>query len=106
MEVKQTMAKRTTFHVTKRQDDDGWRVIKENAARASSVKDTKAEAVADARARAKAEPLGNTGSNSISTLVSLESDCGVGEQVNSTYPRLLSGFLVPQQHQQDKKKVL
>jgi hypothetical protein len=52
------MAKRTTFHVTKRKDDDGWRVIRENASRASSVTDTKAEAVADARARAKAEPLG------------------------------------------------
>jgi uncharacterized protein YdaT len=45
------MAKRTVLHVT--HDDGQWKVKKENAQRASSVHDTKEEAVNQAREQAK-----------------------------------------------------
>lgn len=52
------MGKRSVYHVTKRKDDDGWRVVKENASRASSVHETKADALADAKSLAKSADLG------------------------------------------------
>ena len=51
------MARRKTYHVTPR-PDGGWNVKEENASRASSSHDTKAEAIARAKELAKKQALG------------------------------------------------
>jgi len=51
------MAKRTTYHVTKRPDGQ-WQTKAEGASRASAVANIKAEAVERARELANAQPLG------------------------------------------------
>jgi uncharacterized protein YdaT len=49
------MAKRTVFHVT--HDHDQWKVKKENSQRATSVHDTKDDAVKQATEQAKQKDL-------------------------------------------------
>ncbi len=51
------MANRKTYHVTAKRGG-GWNVKGENASRASSTHDTKADAVDGARKLAKSQPLG------------------------------------------------
>lgn len=51
------MAARKTYHVTTN-DDGGWNVKAENASRASSSHDKKADAIDRAKELAKAQPLG------------------------------------------------
>lgn len=51
------MVKRRTYHVTPR-TDGGWNVKEENASRAFSSHDTKAEAIARAKELAKKQALG------------------------------------------------
>lgn len=51
------MAIRKTYHVAPNRDG-GWNVKSENASRASSSYDTKADAVDRAKELAKAQPLG------------------------------------------------
>ena len=51
------MSRRKTYHVTSR-TDGGWNVKEENASRASSSHDTKAEAIARAKELAKKQALG------------------------------------------------
>jgi hypothetical protein len=50
------MVKRTTYHVTGSRGD--WTVRRAGADRAAGKHDTKADAVADAKSRAKAAPEG------------------------------------------------
>jgi hypothetical protein len=50
------MAKRTTYHVTGSRGD--WKVKRSGAGRAASAHDKKADAVADAKSRAKSAPKG------------------------------------------------
>ncbi len=50
------MAKRTTYHVTGSRGD--WKVKRSGATRAASTYDNKADAVADAKGRAKSVPKG------------------------------------------------
>ncbi|NDY41590.1 DUF2188 domain-containing protein [Dissulfurirhabdus thermomarina] len=52
-----TTPKRKSCHVTPR-TDGGWNVKEENASRASSSHDTKAEAIARAKESAKKQALG------------------------------------------------
>jgi len=51
------MSNRKTFHVTPRADG-GWNVRRENTSRASSIHDTKAEAINRAKELAKNQDLG------------------------------------------------
>jgi hypothetical protein len=50
------MAKRTSYHVTGSRGD--WKVKRSGADRAASTHDNKADAVADAKTRAKSAPAG------------------------------------------------
>lgn len=52
----QTMAKRTTYHVTGKRGN--WNVKRAGASRATSNHASKADAIAEAKTRAKAAPKG------------------------------------------------